>query len=147
MNINDNVFGDLEFEDSWIRKYQQTIFSEKMDIYLRVEGNDSKERIRDEQRNSFKNYELNNEQIIKTVENAVTAYYLDFCQSIGKPINAKQEISKVVELTGIIFPMVLKSGEQTFGLFFEADCDPENGIGVKFTNGEIEEVSTQDILT
>ena len=145
--VIDEVFGELTFTFAWTKDVDQTFYGKNFKAGLIVDGNDEDETILEEQREAYKRFQENESEIIAKAERAVYEYYNEVCYSIASPQIKESEIADHVELTGIVFPMVLKRGEISIGFLFEADCDPEHGIGVKIINDEIEEVSTQDILT
>ena len=141
----DNVFGELEFDYDWVKDSKQKIFGREFDIDIIVEGNDENNSIREEQRESFKKFQVNNSEIIKRVELVV----FEYDQTVRKEqsmIEIKfSEVSDKIILSGIIFPVVLEDGELSIGFLFESDSEPEHGIGIKITDEEIE-VGNQDIL-
>jgi hypothetical protein len=143
--IIDEVFGELDFDYAWKKDHEQTIFSKTVIVEIIVEGNDEDELIRDEQRTSYREFISHNSDIISRVEEAVFEYYQEVCDDKGLPLIERADLVNKVELTGIVFPMVLDDGDISVGFLLEAECDPEHGIGVKITNGEIE-ASTQDLI-
>lgn len=58
----------------------------------------------------------------------------------------REDLATHVELTGIVFQLVLRRGEQVIGFLFECDWDLENGLGVRM-DGENIEVGSQDSIT
>lgn len=144
--INDEAFGQLQFDYAWKKESEQKIFGVTSKVEIIVEGNDENETIREEQRTSYREFQAKNSEIISMVEDAVYKYYQSICDSKNLPKIKRSEIANYVELTGIIFPMVINDGEISIGFLLEGECEPEHGIGVKITNGEVE-ASTQDLLT
>jgi hypothetical protein len=154
--ITDTVFGDLEFEAAWVRDDQIKIFGEACPVLLLVEGNDAEESILDEQRASYTNFRANEERLLGEAVEALFRYYCEIRPSLqsqfgpragdlAPPLASSFELSKVVEFTTLIFPIVLEEGEQRFGLMGSCTWDPEHGIGIKVTDGDIE-IGGDDLL-
>lgn len=152
-SISDTVFGELSFSGSWRRDIELTFLGVTSTVELIVEGNDDDESIVDEQRNSFTKLM----DSIPMAEDGILAYYQRVCDDYRSrfgddadarmPIIAdKTSLSALTKLTGVVFPMVMASGEASFGFLLECSWEPEHGLGVKITNGETE-VGTQDLIT
>jgi hypothetical protein len=155
--ITDPVFGDLVFEASWVRYDQIKIFGKTYPVRLRVEGNDAEESILDEQRASYTNFRANEERLVGEAVEALFQSYLEIRPSLvsqfgpragelAPPLASSFELSKLVEFTTLMFPIVLEEGEQSFGLMGSCTWDPEHGIGIKVTDGDIE-IGGDDLLT
>jgi hypothetical protein len=153
MAISDEVFGELEFNGNWVWEIELPFFGVSAKVELIVEGNGEHASIFDEQREAYQQLPV----AIARAEDGIFEFYRSICDDyrsrfgndadIRMPrINDKSELSKLVELTGVVFPMIMNSGEVSVGFLLECSWEPEHGLGVKITNGEIE-VGTQDILT
>ncbi len=147
MKIIDSVFGELTFDDyDWVNNIDISIFGKTTNIELVVQPNDDDNSIFDEQRMAYDDFINNKDKLIKDIELAVAKYYKEVLLNTGRAQVDDKEIPDLVEPLSLIFPMVLNAGETRVGLSFNADCDPEHGIGVLLKNGNIEEVSTEDIV-
>jgi len=147
MKIIDNVFGELIFDDyDWVKNIDISIFGKTSNMELVVQPNDDANSIFDEQRIAYSQFINNKEKLIKEIELAVVKYYQEVLLNTSRTKVDDKEIPDLVEPLSLIFPMVLKVGETRVGLSFNADCDPEHGIGVLLKNGNIEEISTEDIV-
>lgn len=147
MKIIDSVFGELTFDDyDWVKNIDISIFGKTSNMELVVQPNDDANSIFDEQRIAYSEFINNKEKLIKEIELAVVKYYQEVLLNTGRTKVDDKKIPDLVEPLSLIFPMVLKAGETRVGLSFNADCDPEHGIGVLLKNGKIEEVSTEDIV-
>jgi len=155
--IEDPVFGSLSFDASWYRPETFKFLDRQCDVRMRVEGNDEDEAIWPEQREAFRYFVENRELIATRMAEALFGYYTD----IGSDLRAQlgPEVSKaapeianpadlnqLVEITTLVFPLVLEEGECRIGFMGSCTWDPEHGIGVVFSDGEIE-VGCQDLLT
>ena len=152
-SISDTVFGELSFNGSWTRDIELTFLGVTSTIELIVEGNDDDESILDEQRDSFKKLM----DSIPMAEDGILTYYQSVCNDYRSRfgddadarmpvISDKTSLSTLTKLTGVVFPMVMDSGETSVGFLLECSWEPEHGLGVKITNGKIE-VGTQDLIT
>lgn len=147
MKIIDSVFGELTFDDyDWVRNIDLSLFGKIANLELVVQPNDDNNSILDEQRMAYDEFIANRDKLIEDIEFAVIDYYQTVLLETGRAKVDDKEIPDLVEPLSLIFPMVLKSGERRIGLSFNAECDPEHGIGVMLKNGKIEEVSTEDIV-
>ena len=154
--ITDPVFGDLEFEAAWVRDDQMKCFGEVRPVLLLVEGNDAEESILDEQRASYTYFRAHEERLLGEVVEALFEYYCEirpelvsqFGPSAGDlspPLASSSELPKVVKFNTLVFPIVLEEGEQRFGIMGSCTWDPEHGVGIKVTDGEIE-IGGSDLL-
>ncbi|MCA9794082.1 MAG: hypothetical protein KC910_19875 [Candidatus Eremiobacteraeota bacterium] len=143
----------LRKDYAWVREFELQFFATPTSVELIVEGNDENESIADEQRTAF----LQLGRAVHVAEREIYKHYLnvsdDYRARFGADANSRMpriqsqdELGSLVKLTGIIFPMVMTPGEVTTGFLLECSWEPEAGLGVKITNGEVE-VGGQDILT
>lgn len=155
--IVDEVFGRLKpFADTFDHilqnaeplKFKLSLFGKSTDNFeMTIYCDDDDGTILEEQRKSFLVLQENQIEIMARLEEAVFQYCIDYCSEMNLPvIRDKKELSDKIELTGLVFPMVSNKGDISFGFLFETEIDDENGIGVIFTNGELE-VGYQDLLT
>lgn len=132
-----------------MRDDQIKIFGEVCPVLLRVEGNDAEESILDEQRASYTNFRANEERLLGEAVEALFRYYGEIRPSLesqfgpragdlAPPLASSFELSKLVKFTTLIFPIVLDEGEQSFAITGNCTWDPEHGIGIKVTDGDIE---------
>lgn len=154
--IHDNVFGELEFDGSWVRQIDVTFFGCSEKVELCVKGNDENECIFDEQRISYLQFRERQSEIVSKTEDAIFEYYQeivdDYRVQFGESadermpkVSEKKDLARLLEVCCVIFPMVLIPGEMSIGFLFECSWDPEHGLGVKLRNGKYE-VGTQDLL-
>ncbi len=90
---------------------------------------------------------LNNKTVIgKKIEEILIPYSKLFSSEYNMKSESENEIINSIELTAIIFPIVLNDGDLNFCFLFKSKFDPENGVCVQYLNGNYN-VSTQAILT
>lgn len=147
MKLTDIMFGKLTFDDyDWVSYIDIWIFGKTTNIELVVQPNDDDNSISDEQRMAYDDFIYNKDWLIKEIELAVAKYYKEVLLNTGRAQVDDKEIPDLVEPLSLIFSMVLNAEETRIGLSFNADCDPEHGIGVLLKNGKIEEVSAEGII-
>jgi hypothetical protein len=155
-SCNDAVFGQLTFEFAWMREIDVPFLGQTSHVELIVEGNDEEETILDEQRICFQQYQESEADNMSRIETALFEYYQGVCDDyryqFGADADARMpliqspaDLFALVELTGMIFPIVMNPGEKTMGFLLECAWEPELGLGVKLTDGKIE-VGGQDLL-
>ena len=152
--ITDDSFGELELEedyDRWLRNYEIVIFSRKHKVVLIVEGNDDESQIYIEQRNAFDLLEGDKDSIIHELEKSLFAYYQSEAARApelfeGLPIvYSTEELSQLLKLRWIRFPIVYDKGEILFGFLFDCSWDPEHGVAARYDNKALS-IGQQDIL-
>src|SRR6267154_2199412 len=113
--ITDEVFGELEFEGYWSRGIEVTFLGVTANVELIVEGNDEHESIFSEQRTSYQ--QLSN--AIVTAEDGILDFYQSNCDDYRSQfgddadrrmpvVSDKSDLSGLVKLTGVIFPIVMR---------------------------------------
>ena len=152
----DDVFGELEFDGSWVRQIDITFFGCLENVELCVKGDDEYESIFEEQRQTYLQFLECQSEIVSKTEDAIFKYYQkivdDYRIQFGKSadermpqVSEKKDLARLLEVCSVIIPMVLRPGEIAIGFLFECSWDPEHGLGVKLRNGKYE-VGTQDLL-
>ena len=82
------------------------------------------------------------QRVLQAVEAAILKVYGSSKRATSTP--TPEDVTKAVELVGVIVPYARTRA--TFGFLFTCDWDQENGLAVKFENGELPEVGPQDIV-
>ncbi len=98
---------------------------------------------------------LNNmEKYTSKVADSILDYYNDRRDELGysdeenpdyPEIDTAEEILDMVSLIGITVPDQDDYDDTAFSLVFDCTWDKENGVGVCFEGGEVEDVGFQDI--
>lgn len=156
-NTEDSVFGTLVFRGDWTRSTTQELFGRTFDIDILVASNDSRRTIREEQRNAYLAYRDRNAEFVVGLEDCIVAYYRDHFEEFRvhfgtnadlyvPRIEEPSEMVRIVKLTGVLFPLLLRAGESRIAFLLECTWDPEDGLGVLWSNGEFC-VGTQDLVT
>ena len=142
MKVNDKVFGELEFDLFWSRPYLFEIFGQTQKVELVVQTFDDDE-ITDNQRQTFNDLEKNKAKVASDIQVAVFEYYKENFES---SVSSISEVAGLVDLKKVKIMHSDDGEDREVGFIFNADFDPELGVGVLVTNGEVEEVDVQDIV-
>jgi hypothetical protein len=157
VSLVDNVFGSLELDYCWYKNEAIHIFGMDYFTPIRVAA-DQQDEITENQREAYKEYCKEKKMIIEKVENAVYTYYLDNVTAMRSnslenkrdlcvPIQPSMiEFSRLISLDYIRFLYSKNTSVRKIGFVFDAKFDPELGVGVLVVNGQISEVSVQDIV-
>jgi len=128
--------------DLWERQIELTLFGQKCSVPMLVNipknGGDPEPN----QIEAYNNFNKDIQRILRSTESAIVKHYGSLKR--GKGTMAQDEAAKVVKLIGVMFPYARK--RPTFGFLFNCDWDEENGLAVKFEDGQIAEVGPQDIV-
>ncbi len=156
--MQDNVFGDLEYDDSWVKKIYIPFFGEDRAIELIVEGYED-EAVTDYQRDSFKLFSSKQAEFVAAAENAIFKHYVSVCAEYRDKFGADKAdewaplISEVVGMKSLVslrelyFPECMDDdSSSTFGFLLSVTWEPELGLAVKFVDGVVDEVGPQDII-
>lgn len=130
--------------NEWTASRKVTVFGTLFDTDIIIEGNDQYATVVKEQLDALTYYSVNEQKLLAAAEHAIQEHYWEVvCDG-----NRKNECAfeTMLELTGIVFPMVIKRESRTIGLLLECNWDQENGLAVVFDDDMIE-VGTQDLLT
>lgn len=156
-SIEDKVFGLLKYDCDWERMYSITMFNKETDVYLSVTG-EKDEEIQDTQRSAFLQFEDNKNRIIKDSEEKLLEYYVqnyeklanrisnDKIEEVLPKVSTIEELGKIMEPTMIVFQRNYDHNINKFGIALGCEWDDEAGMGIKFKNGEIVEVGSDDII-
>ena len=140
--IVDPVIGSLQFaHHCWNRSFQVRSFGKDVEVPLRVEN----EQIDETDRATFAAFVREIEKIIPDVEAAVDGYYrANFASADGAPAS----VTSLGELVSLHHSAILYSrpGVRNVGFVFDADFDPELGVGVLVVNEAVVRTSVQDIV-
>ncbi len=134
-----SMFGPLKKYDdrAWTAMTKCLFFGFEFDVEVLIVGNDSDSKIYEEQFMAMAYFKQNEGAILAAAENEVRTQAMRENGSFDPAM---------IELTGLVFPMVLEKGERVFGLLMECAWDVENGLAVKF-DGTLVEIGAQDLLT
>ncbi|WP_071849853.1 hypothetical protein [Duganella sp. HH105] len=155
--LHDDVLGDLSYEYGWIRPYRVQFAGSMTDIQLVVPC-DEGDSIEDAQRAAFTEFDTAKNLYAQQAETAIYHHYLsacaeyrerfgpDFADQMAPIIIEQRQIVPLITPTQLIIQQSFSTGDRVVGLLYMCSWEPELGLAVKFVNGSIDEVGTQDII-
>lgn len=152
MDIVDDVFGKLQYDDCWTKQFKIKMYDDEFNIPLCVEDI-KKSYPQEEQKESFKYFIKNLEAIIYDSQYELYKYYnVSVKKEIGNSmtlpnINNKNDMKKISEPMMIYFPYHIHNNKNKiiFGIVFDCVWEEECGIAIKFIDDSII-IGTDDIL-
>ncbi|GDY25297.1 hypothetical protein AHAT_11870 [Agarivorans sp. Toyoura001] len=155
MNVNDELFGCLEYDDSWIGAVSLPFFSEVREAELVIECYEGEE-ITELQKRSFRHLLLDPTALMSEVNDKIFAHYkesyqeyrtkfgIDARDELAPEINSTDEMISIIDLKTVFLPQAPESN-MYLGIIYTCSWEPELGLGVKVVNGSIQ-VGTQDLV-
>ena len=150
--IKDDVIGILCYHGgNKFRDIKITFFGKENVVSLNIRG-EEKTPIHPNQYKAYK--ELCENFLISDIEDKIFSYYLsevdefrnmyeEKADQVAPLINNKSELGALVSLLAIIIPENDKFSE--IDMLFECTWDIDGGVGVRITDGVVQEVGTQHI--
>ena len=139
MQINDPSFGIMEYDFQW-EKQDKFIFGNKeylVSIVAQSRTDDEKE-ISQIQRDAYNFYKTHFESMESSCLDCLVTYCREVLEISDCPDS--KGITEYITPTTLFFALGGK-----WGILFESDYDPEDGIAAMYSNGEWE-AGKQDIL-
>lgn len=135
----DSVFGLLDKYDerAWTTMIKCELFGIDFEVEVIIGGNDSNATINEEQYLAMEFFQKNKKTLLSLAEQHIREHALEVSDAF---------VPTMVELTGLVFPMVVNQGDRVFGLLLECEWDVENGLAVRF-DGTTVQTGSQDLLT
>ncbi|MBC1499039.1 hypothetical protein HB943_00390 [Listeria weihenstephanensis] len=155
--INDDLFGEIEFDLYWSGKTSIVMFGKKYEIILSIDGEEDAN-FSPIQREAYTNFMTNMGEIMNAVELGILEYYEENFEEyrdmadeaeadrIAPEISTVEGLGKLVIPTQLIVRRVRKNGVRRIGLVCDCTWDIDNGVGVRIEDEKVEEVDYQDIV-
>ncbi len=158
-NINDELFGELEYKTNfWRGKITIKMFNLEKVILLSVDADESAD-FSSIQKDAFRYFIQNMNNIMNEVEKQVYEYYIENFEEyremvgdeseadrIAPRIDSSSGLAEMVNPTELIVRRVRKNGKRRLGLLCDVSWDIEDGLGIKIEDEIVEEVGYQDIV-
>ncbi|MBC6309882.1 DUF2004 domain-containing protein [Listeria sp. FSL L7-1582] len=153
MKINDEVFGELEFDYSWSKVSKINFYNEEVEIVVIIEGDEDGE-FEKEQYDAYESLIDNWINIQKTLLIPILDYYQKKREELGFDIELNENYPEIIsieellnhiKLVGIKVPYGELYGGRSIGISFDCTWDPENGLGARLSDEKVIEVGYQDI--
>lgn len=156
--VNDNQFGNLEYNLGWIGKCSWPIFGRWVVTPLSIPCDEADE-IEPAQRAAFAAFELQKDAICASAEEAIFSY----CREILPEYRARfgpeladqwaPEVDTLSDVGRLVTPkeIIIQQSftdppERVVGLLFDCSWDSSLGLAVKFVDERFSEIGTQDIV-
>jgi len=158
MELNHHLFGKLTFNYGWTQDITITIFGKQFVLEINIDADEDAEfEINQERVYIFFKEHL--DEIVKEANCAIVSYYnremsniVSGYKNTGEKqyfldkIGYEEQIYSLLMPKQIMFPLTFDENVEEFGFLCDCDWDKENGIGIKFINGQLSEIGSQDIL-
>ncbi|MDQ8192684.1 DUF6985 domain-containing protein [Roseibacillus persicicus] len=140
--ILDNVFGEMKFDDGWITETSIEFLGLTKQIEIWVAGNGLDRSIWQEQRDAYSYYQANETAILLEFSQAMFRHYLGIWPDLQEQFGASaaefapkiesiDELSKVIDVEALVFPIVCGRGERRFGFIGDCSWDADHGFGIE----------------
>ena len=138
-----NWFGKIKLDDPDIKKELKVEISSADDNSLPDSAKESLAFFLD---NYEKYKQILLESIFEYYQDRRDEYGIDDPNDPDMPeVNDAQEISKMIRLTGMKVRYAKRFGKNAFGFFFDCTWDPEEGIGIRVKDFNVEEIGIEGI--
>lgn len=153
MTINDEVFGELDYQFQWVGYRTIKFLGKQPEIALLIAGEEDGE-FDEGQYVAYNSLMANWEQIQSNILQPILDYYkqkrheLGFDVSLNEDYPLIETIDQLIEhitLVGISVPYDFLREGNDIGISFDCTWDEENGLGVRIINGKVVEVGYQDV--
>ncbi|MDF2084843.1 DUF6985 domain-containing protein [Bacillus pseudomycoides] len=153
MVINDEVFGELDYQYKWLGYRTVKFLGKDIEIALLVGGTEDGEF--DEGQYAAYNSLIHNwEQIQHSILHSILDYYKQKRHELGYDVAFNEEyplietVDQLIEhiiLVGISVPYDFLREGRDIGISFDCSWDEENGLGVRLINEKVDEIGYQDV--
>lgn len=153
MTINDEVFGELDYQYTWVGYKTIKFFGKDIEIALLVGGTEDGE-FDEGQYVAYSSLMDNWEQIQHNILQLIFDYYKQKRQELGYDvafnkdyplIETVNQLTEHITLVGISVPYDFLREGRDIGVSFDCTWDEENGLGVRLINEKVDEVGYQDV--
>lgn len=153
MQINDAVFGELEFNYIWSRDTTIDFYGKETNITLMVKGDEDGE-FEAEQYEAYNSLMQNWDQLQQNFLQPILDYYKQRRHRLGYDIEpnekyplieTKDQLLERINLEGIVVSYAGSFEGRDIGILFNCTWDKENGLGLRLVNEKIIEVGYQDV--
>jgi len=158
MGVNDELFGDIEYNHMWVGRCPWPIFESVVVTPLSIPCDEADE-IEPVQRAAFAAFQQGKDSLCAQAEKAIFNYYREISPEyqarFGPELAAQRvpdvqipsDLGQLVTPTEVIIQQSFADPpERIVGLLFDCSWDPSLGLAVKFVNELVSEVGTQDIV-
>lgn len=150
MNID---FENYEYDDAWFGKEDVSFNGHTYEVDVQIDSDDE-ENIPDDAKEVLSDLLNDMENYTSKIAESILDYYNDRREELGysyeenpdyPEVDSDEEILDTLTLIGITIPEQDDYDDTAFSLVFDCTWDKENGVGVCFEGGEVEDVGFQGI--
>ncbi len=151
--INDEIFGELEYDYTWYRKDHMLFAGKKEEIVILVAGDEEGD-FEEGQYEAFKMLNNKWDEIQEMLLEKILEYYMGRREELGYEIEQNKDYPEIlstkqllehITLVGIKIPYAEIYGGRSVGLSFDCTWDKENGLGARLSDENVIRVGFQDI--
>ena len=132
--IKDDIFGNMEYDCSWVKKEQISLFGKSYEVRIVAKAYTGQE-VSDTQRASYTCYQKNFQLYIEQIPNILLTYYLDNYNQIAEYVDIPEKINRkniteelIVKLIKVQTVYFDRKGN--FGWLCDCAWDREHGISI-----------------
>ena len=144
MELNHQIFGKINYNYGWTQDITVTIFGKNSVIEMNIDA-DADGEFEVNQERAYIYFKEHLDEIINET-NAAGYTNISAKQYFLDKIGDEEQIYSLLKPKQIMFPLTFDEHVEEFGFICDCDWDKENGVGIKFTNGILSEIGSQDIL-
>lgn len=153
--LNDEVFGEIQFETMWQKKDSYVLYGKEFEIILFVQGDES-EIPTSIQKEAY--IEFNNKKtvLLNEIEEKIFDYYHSVCEEYREMYGEEADLYAPIvdepsQLKGFVKPQSImipkQKDKRIVNILFKTKWDLEMGIGIQLVDEQIEIIGVQsDVL-
>ena len=153
--LNDEVFGEIQFETMWQKKDSYVLYGKEFEIILFIQG-DENEIPTGKQKEAY--IEFNNKKmlLLSEIEEKIFEYYHTVCEEYRDMYGEEADLyAPIVDepsrLKGFVKPQSMmiprQKDKRIVNILFKTKWDPDMGIGIQLVDEQVEIVGVQsDVL-
>ncbi|MFC6650207.1 DUF6985 domain-containing protein [Paenibacillus rhizoplanae] len=153
MIINDEIFGELNYEFGWTKDTTINFFGKEYEISIMIDGEEDEE-IDEEQHESYTSLLQHWGELQHSFIDAILKYYIQKRHELGYDVEVNESYPSItttdqllnhISLSGITIPFPDINEGRDIGITFDCTWDNENGLGLRIVNEQVLKVGYQDV--
>ncbi|MGR6764691.1 DUF2004 domain-containing protein [Paenibacillus polymyxa] len=153
MTKSDPIFGELEYNYSWVKDATIHFFGKETEIALMIDGEEDGG-FDEAQYAAYQSLMQNWEQLQQSFLQPILDYYQQKRYELGYDteldenyplVETTDQLLEMVTLDGIVVPYADIYEGRDIGILFDCTWDVENGLGIRLFNEKVTEVGYQDV--
>ena len=153
--LNDEVFGEIQFETMWQKKDSYVLYGKEFEIILFVQGDES-EISTSIQKEAYIEFNNKKVRLLKEIEEKIFSYYQSVCDEYRDMYGEDADLYAPIvdepgQLKGFVKPQSImipkQKDKRVVNVLFKTKWDLEMGIGIQLVDEQVEIVGAQsDVL-